>query len=133
MHTFDVEIVDEGKTYTATASISQRILTVNSPMLGSKSAQVYSEYQFLAKQLLRELVQANQRQQGGTMNTEEEKTRLVQRIEEMERGLHSARCESKAWNAGKYKNGHIAEVSKILVNSYEKELKELKERLAALG
>jgi|JTFP01.1.fsa_nt_gb hypothetical protein len=67
------------------------------------------------------------------MNTEEEKTRLVQRIEEMERGLHSARCESKAWNAGKYKNGHIAEVSKILVNSYEKELKELKERLAALG
>ncbi len=64
MHTFDVEIVDEGKTYTATASISQRILTVSSLMLGSKSAQVYSEYQFLAKQLLRELVQANQRQQG---------------------------------------------------------------------
>lgn len=67
------------------------------------------------------------------MNTEEKKARLVKDIEEVEGRLFTARCESKAWNAGKYKNGHIAKTSKILVISYEKELKELRERLAALG
>ncbi|PKG53087.1 MULTISPECIES: hypothetical protein [Halomonadaceae] len=56
MNRFDVEIEKDGKFFIGQASILGGILTVNSIELGSKSASISSNNEFLAKILLYELL-----------------------------------------------------------------------------
>ncbi len=63
------------------------------------------------------------------MNTKEE---LINKIQEKKDQLYRAQRECEAWNKGKYKNSSNAPVSRMLVNSIEKEIKELQNKLDSL-
>lgn len=52
-------------------------------------------------------------------------------IEQKEKQLMSAEAESRAWNKGKLSQSSNAALSKILVDSLEKELDELRQKLEA--
>jgi hypothetical protein len=64
------------------------------------------------------------------MNKKED---LKTKIQEKERLLSMAQGESDAWNKGKYKSSSNAQMSKILVESFKKEISSLRKELSDIS
>lgn len=62
----------------------------------------------------------------------ENKIQLQETIAKKQAQLSDARRESNTWNSGKYKTSSNAQVSKIFVQSLEKEIQDLNKELSAL-
>lgn len=60
------------------------------------------------------------------------KKELTDLILDKENQLFRAKKESECWNKGKYKKSSNADISKIFVNSLQKEISDLMLKLSAL-
>lgn len=57
------------------------------------------------------------------------KQEIEDKIQEKEEQLYRAQRESLAWDKGKYKKSPQAKMSKLLVESLQKEIQELRQKL----
>ena len=64
MRIFEVKVIKNEKEFTGEATVIGKTLTVSSVNLGSRTASTSSNNQFLAKLLLEELIDENQKRMG---------------------------------------------------------------------